>query len=61
MLMVKMSPVAVEEAKLMRLASKNASPATDKCIDGVVVAIPRNLLAVSTARKPDESMVVELV
>ena len=56
-LMVKMSPVAVEEPKLILFESKKALPATDKCIEGVVVAIPRNLFVVSTARKLAESRV----
>ena len=56
-LKVRVRSAAVDEPKLILFESKKALPATDKCIEGVVVAIPRNLFVVSTARKLAESRV----
>ena len=54
-LMVKTSPLAVDDEKLILFVSKKASPFNEKCIDGVVVPIPTKPLAVLTVNTDDDA------
>src|SRR3989344_468324 len=52
------SDAAEDEANVMTLESRKVSPATEKVVAGVTVAIPRRRFVASTVRKFAESRVV---